>query len=91
MDIIKIQKKYQITLPKAFRDCFGLKIGDYIEIEQNEGKILLTPVSVIPKDQRYFHTKAWQTKEAEADKDIEEGAVCGPFNNAEDTLAALKK
>jgi AbrB family looped-hinge helix DNA binding protein len=38
MELIKIQKKYQITLPKAVRDSFGLEIGDYIEIEKNEGK-----------------------------------------------------
>ncbi len=91
MELIKIQNKYQITLPKAVRDSFGLEIGDYIEIEKNEGNILLKPVSVIPKDQRYFHTMEWQKKESEADKDIEEGAVSGPFDNAEDTLAALKE
>ncbi len=33
MDLNKIQKEYQITLPKS--------------------------VSVIPKDQRYFHTREW--------------------------------
>jgi AbrB family looped-hinge helix DNA binding protein len=89
MELIKIQKKYQITLPKAVRDSFGLEIGDYIEIEKIEGKILLKPVSVIPKDQRYFHTKEWQKKEAQADEDIKEGVVSGPFDNAEDALAAL--
>ena len=89
MELIKIQKKYQITLPKTVRDSFGLEIGDYIEIEKSEGNILLKPVSVIPKDQRYFHTKQWQKKEAEADEDVKEGSVSGPFDNAEDVFAAL--
>lgn len=91
MELIKIQKKYQITLPKAVRDSFSLEIGDYIEIEKSEGKILLKPISVIPKDQKYFHTKEWQKKEAEADNDIKEGAVSGPFDNAEGALASLKE
>jgi AbrB family looped-hinge helix DNA binding protein len=91
MELIKIQKKYQITLPKAVRDSFGLEIGDYIEIEKSEGTILLKPVSVVPKDQRYFHTREWQKKEAEADKDIKEGSVSGPFSNAVEAIAALKE
>ncbi len=91
MALVKIQNKYQITLPKAVRDSFGLKIGDYVEIDKNNGKILLRPVSVVPKDQRYFHTPEWQAMEAEADKDIEAGDVLGPFDNAHDALAALKE
>jgi len=91
MDLVKIQNKYQITLPKAVREFFGLKVGDYIEIDKNEGRILLRPVSVIPKNQRYFHTSEWQEKEAEADKDIEKGDVTGPFDNAKDAIAALKE
>jgi len=91
MALIKIQNKYQITLPKAVRESFGLKIGDYVEIDKDDGKILLRPVSVIPKDQRYFYTPEWQEMEAEADKDIEKGDVFGPFDHAQDALAALKE
>jgi len=90
MDLVKIQNKYQITLPKTVRDSLGLRVGDYIEIDKNGGNILLRPVSVIPKDERYFHTKDWQKKEAEADNDIKKGSVSGPFDNAKDAIAALK-
>ena len=91
MALIKIQNKYQITLPKAVRESFDLKIGDYIEIDKNDGNILLRPVSVIPKDQRYFHTPEWRKMETEADKDVEEGDILGPFDTAQDALAALKE
>ena len=91
MDLVKIQSKYQITLPKAIRDFFDLKIGDYIEIEKNSEGIVLKPVSVISKDQRYFHTPEWQNRESEADKDIEKGGISGPFDNAQDAIAALKE
>ncbi len=91
MELVKIQNKYQITLPKTVRNLFGLKVGDYIEIDKCGGGILLKPVSVIPKDQRYFHTPEWQKKEEQADKDIEKKDIIGPFDNAEDAIAALKE
>jgi hypothetical protein len=45
---------------------------------------------VIHPDQEYFFTKEWQEKEAEADKDLVEGKVVGPFENVRDALKALK-
>ena len=91
MDLVKIQSKYQITLPKAVRELYGLKVGDYIEIDKNGEKISLRPVSVVPKDQRHFHTPEWQKKEDQADKDIEHEDIIGPFDNAKDAIAALKE
>lgn len=41
-------------------------------------------------DQKYFHTKEWQKKEAEADEDLRRGDVYGPFETAEDAMKALK-
>ena len=51
--------------------------------------LVIRPVKVIHPDQEYFFTKEWQEKETEADKDIAEGKVVGPFN-APDALKALK-
>jgi AbrB family looped-hinge helix DNA binding protein len=91
MELVKIQNKYQITLPKAVRDSLGLKVGDYIEIDKSGERIVLKPVSVISKVQKYFHTTKWQKKEAEADKDIERGDVSGPFDNIKEAIADLKE
>ena len=91
MELIKIQKKYQITLPKALREFYSLKVGDHISIEKKDGAISLVPISIIPKDQRYFYTPDWQKMEAEADEDIEEGNMIGPFDNENDAISALKE
>jgi len=52
---------------------------------------VIRPVKVIHPDQEYFFTKEWQEKEAEAERDIAEGKMVGPFENAPDALRALKK
>ena len=41
--------------------------------------------------QEHFYTEEWQQKELEADKDIAEKNMLGPFDNIEDGLNALKK
>ena len=50
--------------------------------------LVIRPVKVVHPDQEYFFTKEWQKKETEADKDIAEGKVVGPFS--QDALKALK-
>ena len=51
---------------------------------------MIRPVKVIHPDQEYFFTKEWQEQEAEADRDIAEGKVVGPFEDAQEALKALK-
>ncbi len=91
MELVKVQKRYQITLPKSLRKDFDLEEGDYIALEYKEGVISLVPVSIIPKDQRYFYTKEWQAGEDQADKEIESDDYIGDFKNAKDATGALHK
>ena len=91
MPLAKVKKHYQITLPNSLRKKFNISEGDYVEIEEQGQDIVLKPVKVIHPDQEYFYTKEWQKMEAEADKDIAEGNVVGPFDNIKDSLKALKK
>lgn len=60
-------------------------------IQELQGKIILQPVKVIPSDQAYFYTEKWQAGEAEADGDIDEGRLTGPFENAEEAIKSLKE
>jgi hypothetical protein len=53
----------------------NLRPGDKLEIEEKDGRIILTPVVVIPRDQMWFYSKEWQQGEARVDKDIREGKV----------------
>ncbi|EFK05981.1 transcriptional regulator, AbrB family [delta proteobacterium NaphS2] len=90
MELMKIRKNYQVTIPRNLRNKFNLAEGDYVEIDTQGEFIILKPVKVIQPDQEYFFTKEWQKKEAEADEDIRRGDVLGPFDNAADAIKALK-
>ncbi len=91
MALVKVKNNYQITIPSNLRKKFNLVVGDYMEIEKHNNGIVLKPVKVVHPDQEYFYTKEWQKDEAEADKDIANGDVVGPFDNIKDGLKALKK
>ena len=90
MELMKIRKNYQLTIPRNLRSKFNLAEGDYVEVDARDEFIILRPVKVIQPDQEYFFTKEWQKKEAEADEDIRKGDVLGPFDNAADAVKALK-
>jgi len=90
MEVMKIKRNYQITIPRNLREKVHLQEGDYIEFDVQDGCIILKPVKVIHPDQEYFFTKEWQEKEAEVDEDIRKGNVIGPFDNAADAIKALK-
>ncbi len=91
MTLMKIRKNYQITIPNSLRKKLNLAIGDYVEIENQDSQIILTPVKLVHPDQEYFYRKEWQAKEAQADKDIAKGDLVGPFDNIADARKALRK
>jgi AbrB family looped-hinge helix DNA binding protein len=90
MELIKVKKNYQITIPQSLRRVMRLAVGDYLEIEVQDDILVMRPVKVIHPDQEYFFTKEWQKKEYEADKDIAEGRLEGPFENTDEAFKALK-
>lgn len=47
----KITTGYQITIPAPFRKQARIHIGDYIDIKQKNNKLILTPVSIIEKNE----------------------------------------
>jgi len=91
MALVKVKQHYQITIPQELRKEFHLTVGDFMEIENENGEIVLRPVKMIRPDQEYFYTKEWQRGEAQADKDIAKGDMIGPLDNIQDGLKALKK
>ena len=90
MPLVKVKKYCQITLPSAIRKKCRIDEGDYLEIEEKDGAMVLKPVKIVHPDEAYFYSKEWQKGEAEADKDIAKGDVIGPFDNLADGLNALK-
>lgn len=90
MEMMRVKKNYQITIPRSLREKVRLEEGDYLEFAVQDGCILLRPAKVIHPDQEYFYTKEWQEKEAEVDEEIRKGEVVGPFDNVKDALNVLK-
>ncbi len=90
MELMKIRKNYQLTIPRNFRNKFNLAEGDYVEVDAQEEFIVIKPVKIIQPDQEYFYTREWQEREAEADEDLRTANVLGPFDNAADAIKALK-
>ncbi len=64
--LIKLRNRSQITLPKEVVRALSLKEGDDLEIVVKKGRVIITPVAVIPKDELW----AWKPEIRAA---IEEG------------------
>jgi AbrB family looped-hinge helix DNA binding protein len=90
MSLVRVKKHSQITIPNEIRRRLKIAEGDYLEVEERNNELVLKPVKMVYPDEAYFHTKEWQAGEREADKDIAQGSLVGPFDNIKDALKALK-
>jgi antitoxin MazE len=91
MPITKIKRNYQITLPRSVREQLKLAVGDYIEIERQQGQIVIKPVKIVHPEEEYFYTKEWQKKEQEADQDIAAGRVSQTYDDVNDFIKDLDR
>lgn len=69
----KITRNGQVTIPKDIRDKLRLREGMTVFFETDDGAVRIVPAVLVPKDQRWFWTKEWQTKEREADEELQAG------------------
>lgn len=44
--IRKIARGYQVTLPVEFRKEHHLDVGDYVEIQEKDGKLIIEPIEI---------------------------------------------
>jgi AbrB family looped-hinge helix DNA binding protein len=91
MPLIKVKQNYQITIPNRLRKNLNIAVGDYLEVEKQDGDLVLKPVKLVRSEQAYFYTKEWQKGEAQADRDLKKGDVLGPYDKLDDALKALEK
>ena len=47
--IRKIARGYQVTLPPEFRKEHHLNVGDYVEIQEKNGKLIIEPIEIKKK------------------------------------------
>lgn len=56
-EIIKIQAKGLITIPKSFRDDLNINESSYIGLKKDKGRIFLEPVRILPYPVRTYTDK----------------------------------
>lgn len=80
---VTVKTKFQITIPNKLRRRFSLKIGDVLEADIKNNKIVLSPKKLVDRD--------LEAVLAESAKDFKEGRVHGPFQNIREFKAAMRK
>ncbi|MGB9499024.1 MAG: AbrB/MazE/SpoVT family DNA-binding domain-containing protein [Dissulfuribacterales bacterium] len=91
MPAIKITSNGAVTLPAKIRKALGLKVGDFVNAELKKGRVVLKPAKIIDAEDAFFYTKEWQKGESEADRDIKDGKLAGPFSSVGDFINDLEK
>ena len=44
MELVKIKRHYQITIPQSLRKLIRLAVGDYVEVDIQEDALVIRPV-----------------------------------------------
>jgi antitoxin MazE len=81
--LVDLKQKSQVTIPKGIVKKLNLKVGDKLDIEEEDGRLVITPVVVVPKDQAWFYGAEWQKKELEVDRQKKEGKIQKASNKEE--------
>jgi len=77
--IVKIGTSRQVAIPKQMYDQLRLDAGDYLEVEVEKDRIVLTPKVFIEK------------RLVEGLQDVKEGKGIGPFSSGKKSMKALLK
>lgn len=85
---VKLGSGGNMQIPLAVTRKLRLRKGSELEVVVSGDVMLVVPAKSIPKDQRYFYTDEWQTKEREADEDIKEGRTKA-YSDVEELIREL--
>jgi hypothetical protein len=66
-----------------------LKEGDDLLVTVEQGRIVPTPATPVPRDQSRYWTRDWRAGERAADADLASGRMGRVFGSDEKFLAAL--
>ncbi len=85
--LVELKDRSQVTIPKAFMEKLKMKRHDYFEVEERSGKLIFSPVTIIPREQEWYLSEEWKDIKKEVDKDIKAGKI----NQAENVEDLIKK
>ena len=86
--VMQIRQNFQITLPMEIRKKLHLNVGDLLETEIKDGRVIIKPQKTIDARQAWFWSKEWQDTEKEVEADLRAGKV-KKFKNVEDLIKDL--
>jgi AbrB family looped-hinge helix DNA binding protein len=78
MSVVTVKNKYQVVIPQNIRRQLPLEVGDLLEASVKNGKITLTPKSLVDR-----HL-------AEGLADLRHGRSHGPYKTAVEAIQALE-
>ena len=81
MAAVKIGVSRQVVIPKKIHDELGLTPGDYLEVEVDRGKVVMTPKALVDKQ--------LEKRLAESFEDFRKHRTHGPFNSAKEAVRFL--
>ena len=86
MPIGKIGQRRQVVIPKDIFDALGLQTGDFVEVKQVRGTVVIKPKKLVDADEVLTPAQKAQidARLAEGLEDIKAGRVSGPFNTVDD-------
>ncbi|MDR3565584.1 MAG: AbrB/MazE/SpoVT family DNA-binding domain-containing protein [Negativicutes bacterium] len=87
---IEVRGRNQVTLPKSLTKTLAIREGDILEYTIENGKIIITPKTLVPKDQAWYWSKEWQTAEKEVEQEIAEKGH-GKDYSADELLEEIKR
>lgn len=87
--IMEVRKKNQITLPRVLAKALKIQEGDILEYSLEDGRIVITPKMLIPKEQAWFWAKQWQAGETEVQRELDTKGP-GKAYTADELLEELK-
>ena len=83
MAISKIVRNGQLTIPAQIRKILHIQDGDIVRFDVQNNQLIVTPVSVIDKDQGYFFTEKWQKAVKASEKAVQQGKYSA-YSSAQD-------
>jgi len=93
MPKIKVRPDGQMKIPSAIAEKYHLKEGDTLDVQDLGSGIIFIPEKLKRnrKLRKELNERIWDRMEEEADGAIAKGELSGPFDNAKDLIAHLRK
>ena len=86
MAAVKLGISRQVVIPKKIHDQLGLAPGDYLEVQLQQGRVVMTPKTLVEKP---FTKADLQKRLAEGLADLRAGRSHGSFNSAKEAIGFL--